>query len=556
MRSQSKSILLLRPRTVTGSALLFLVLGSALTPSPLVATDWSTLFTAQDVRDHLATPAGRAEALEFCRRMGLTKVYVEAFRDGYQADAQTLTAARDAFRQADLKVSGCVTTTGLGKPSTGWEVVACYTHRSNQERLASIFRFAAGIFDEIMIDDFFFTDCECSECVAARGATSWRQYREKLMLEVSRDRVLGPARQVNPRVKIILKYPQWYDRFQDRGYSVEQESALYDRVWTGTELRDPSSAQWGHTQQYRGFFLYRWLADVAGEKNGGGWFDPYGTDPVFYLDQAYVTLVAGAPEVFLFHYGELVSSGSRAKAEALAAQRAELDALARLTGDWRGIPAYKPPSSDGGSESYIFDQIGMLAIPLLPTARFPESARAALFTTHALEDLDFVPRLASFLNAGKTAFVSGDLARRLNADPRLPVKTSTELTKGEYVKTADAGSGRLVIFSDELPQLAGVDDHNRVAQLTPTLREALDSLRKAVEGFTVTSEDAPPRVAVFPLGSRVAVANFTENVVACRLAGLDSKATQRRKLWGTPGTALSSDGMTLRLPPHGWMVVE
>jgi hypothetical protein len=531
-------------------------LGLLLVPRPLVATDWSTLFTAQDVRDHLSTPEGRAEALEFCRRMGLTKVYVEAFRDGYQADPQTLTAARDAFRQAGLNVSGCVTTTRLGKPSTGWEVVACYTHRANQERLASIFRFSAGIFDEIMIDDFFFTDCECSECAAARSAMSWRQYREKLMLEVSRDRVLGPARQVNPRVKIILKYPQWYDKFQDRGYSVEQESALYDRVWTGTELRDPSSAEWGHTQQYRGFFVYRWLADLAGEKNGGGWFDPYGTDPAFYLDQAYVTVVAGAPEVFLFHYGELVSSRSLAQADALAAHRAELDALARLTGDWRGIPAYKPPSSDGGNESYILDQIGMLAIPLVPTGHFPGSARAALFTTHALEDSDFVSKLVSFLNAGKTAFVSGELARRLDADPRLPVKTSIELTKGEYVRTVEAGSGRLVIFSDELPGLAGVDDKNRVAQLTPSLREALGALRKAVQGFTTTSEDATLRVAVFPIGSRVAVANFTENLVACRLAGLGSKAMQRHKLWGTPGTFLSSDGMTLRLPPHGWMVVE
>jgi hypothetical protein len=298
--------------------------------------------------------------------------------------------------------------------------------------------FAAGIFDEIMIDDFFFTDCECSECAAARGTMSWRQYREKLMLDVSRDRVLGPARQANQKVKVILKYPQWYDKFQDRGYSVEQESALYDRVWTGTELRDPSSAQWGHTQQYRGFFLYRWLADVAGQKNGGGWFDPYGTDPVFYLDQAYITVVAGAPEV---HYGDLVSPHSRAQADALATQRAELQALARLTGDWRGISGYKPPSSDGGNESYIFDQIGMLAIPLVPAAHFPESAPAAVFTTHALEDPNFVPRLTSFLNAGKTAFLTGDLAHRLYADPRLAIQTSSELAKGEYVKTIEAGGG-------------------------------------------------------------------------------------------------------------------
>ena len=282
-----------------GAALLVLALATA---RPLAAVEWETLFTAQDVRDHLATDEGRAQALDFCRRMGISKVYVEAFRDGYQADAQTLKAARDYFLKNGLKVSGCVTTTDLGKPSTGWNVAACYTNRANQEHLASIFKFAAGIFDEIMIDDFFFTDCQCSECAAAQGDRSWRQYRDKLMVEMSRENVLGAARSVNPNVKIILKYPQWYDDYQNRGYVVDQETVLYDRIWVGTETRDPSSDQWGHKQQYEGFFLYRWLKEIGGAKTGGGWFDPYGTDPQLYLDQAYVTVLAGGPGGFLFFY--------------------------------------------------------------------------------------------------------------------------------------------------------------------------------------------------------------------------------------------------------------
>lgn len=198
--------------------LLVLVAGAPLAR----ATQWETLFTAQDVRDHLSTPAGRQQALGFCRRMGISKVYIEVFRDGYQADAATLKASRDFFRHAGLQVSGCVTTTGLGKPSTGWKVAACYTHRRNQQHLAEIFRYAAGLFNEVMIDDFFFTDCECSECAAAKGSMSWKQYRDKLMVETSRTDVLGAARAVNPKVRIILKFPQWYDNFQNRGYVVER----------------------------------------------------------------------------------------------------------------------------------------------------------------------------------------------------------------------------------------------------------------------------------------------------------------------------------------------
>jgi len=526
-------------------------------PAPSArAVDWSTLFTAQDVRDHLATPQGRAEALEFCRKMGINKVYVEAFRDGYQADAETLRAARDLFRQSGLKVSGCVTTTGLGKPSSGWQVAACYTNRKNQERLESVFRFTAGIFDEIMIDDFFFTDCECSECAAAKGAMSWRQYREKLMLAMSRDRVLGPARQVNPQVKIILKFPQWYDRFQERGYVVDKETALYDRIWVGTELRDPSSDEWGHKQQYEGFFIYRWLAEIGGAKTGGGWFDPFGTNPAIYLDQALTTVLAGAPEVFLFHYGALTSPEYRGQTDALAEHRGEYEGLSKLVAGWGGIPAYKPPSSDPGMEEFVFDQIGMLGIPLLPTARFPQKARAALFTTHSLEGVEFVSEFSEFLRAGGTALVSEGLAHRLNGDPRLPIQESLDLKKGEYLKSLTVGNGKVVVFSDALPRLPYVDAQNRVAQPTPEAREALEGLRKIVSEFTMTVTDAPPRVAVFPLGGRVAVVNYTELPVSCRLAGMAGMARRYVKAFSTAGAMLASDGATLRLPPHAVLVVE
>lgn len=544
-------------RRRSGAFLFILVFGwSTAGPKQLRAVEWSTLFTAQDVREHLATAPGREAALAFCRKLGLRKVYVESFRDGYQADAQTLKTARDFFRQAGLRVAGCVTTTRFGKPTTGWEVGACYTNRANRERLASIFRSTVEIFDEVMIDDFFFTDCECSECAAAKGGMSWRQYREKLMLEVSRECVLGPARQTNPNIKIILKFPQWYDDFQNRGYIVDKETVLYDRIWVGTELRDPSSDEWGHKQQYEGFFIYRWLNDIAGEKTGGGWFDPYGTDPTFYLDQAYVTVLAGAPEVFVFHYGALISPPYRAQAEALAARRPELDALAKLVGNWKGIPVYKPPSSDPGNESYVLDQIGMLAVPLLPTARFPEGARAALFTVHALEDTEFVPKLARFLEAGGTALVSESLAHRLNADPRLPAASSLALPKGEHLQTVQAGNGRLVVFSRVLPGLTYVDAQNKIAQPAPALRQALDGLRKVVAEFAVTSLDAPPRVAIFPMGGRVAVANFTELPVTCRLAGFEGKARKYQKAFSTAGTSLGSDGATLYLSPHGLLVIQ
>ncbi|MGH9401864.1 MAG: hypothetical protein ACRD2P_07130 [Terriglobia bacterium] len=524
--------------------------------TPVFGVNWSTIFTAQTVRDRLSTPQGREEALQFCRRLHITKVYIEVFRDGYESDPSTLKTARDFFTRAGLQVSGAVATTQLGKPSTGWNIVACYTNHANQEHLARIFRDAAGIFNEIIIDDFFFTDCQCSECAAAKGSESWQQYRKKLMLEVSRNDVLAPAREANPHVRIILKYPQWYDRFQDRGYSVTAETALYDRIWVGTELRDPSSDQWGHKQQYMGFFIYRWFSGIGLEKTGGAWFDPYGTDPVFYVDQAYVSVLAGAPEILLFNFGSLDSPEYHAQIDSLVRVQPSLNKLSTLTGGWRGIPAYKPPSSAPGAEPYIFDQIGMLGIPLLPVSHFPDQSRAALFTDHALGDTGFVPKLVQFFQRGGAAFVSEDLARRLNGDPRLPAALGIELEKGEYLKTIQEGDGKMVVFSDALARLTYVDSQDRVEQLTPALRTALNSLRGAVADFVPTSLDAPPRVAVFPMGRGVAVMNFTELPVACHLEGLHGTTGGLREAFSTSGASVARDHVTLRLPPHGLLMVQ
>ncbi len=534
----------------------FIMAAILLPARPAEAVEWSTLFTAQDVRDHLSTGQGRQEALEFCHKMGITKVYIETFRDGYQDEEATLKAARDFFRQAGLKVSGCVATTGIGKPSTGWQIAVCYTHRQNQERLESIFRFTAALFDEIMIDDFFFTDCECSECAAAKGTMSWQQYREKLMLKMSRERVLGPAHAVNPKVKVILKFPQWYDAFQQRGYVPDQEAAIFDRIWVGTELRDPASDQWGNKQQYEGYFIYRWLTDIGGPKTGGGWFDPYGTTPSLYLDQPLTTILAGAPEVFLFHYGMLTSPEYHAHADALAARRLQYEKLATLVSGWTGVPTYKPVSSDAGDEAYVLDEIGMLGIPEVPTAHFPDGARAVILTTQALGDVELVPKLAHLLAAGSTAFISQPLAHRLNGDPRLPTPSPLDLEKDQYVKTLDVGGGKVVVFSDALPHLTHVDGQNRIEQLTPELRDALETLRRQIGDFTVTSLDAPPRVAFYPLGGHAAVVNYTELPVACHLTGLGGMVHRLTQLYAIEGAKLASDRATLRLPPHSALVVE
>jgi hypothetical protein len=390
---------------------------------------FSTLFTAQDVRNHLSSEDGLARAITWCRQTGVTKVYVEEFRDGYQADRATLVRARDQLREAGLTVSGCITTTRVGKRSTGWDGIACYTDQATQEKLQGYFEYAASLFDEIMIDDFWFTDCTCPACDAARksktvrigektypvAGDTWEDYRGELMVRLSQDRLLGPAKKVNPNVKLIIKYPQWYDNFHNRGYGVLRETADFDTIWVGTESRDYNDRRWGGTPQFESYFIMRWLGGIGGPKCGGGWYDWLGTTEHTYVEQARQTVLGGARESMLFCYGGLQGSTGPKDAEALRANIPELFSVAKevKARQVSGIAAYKPANSHPENEARVFDFVGMLGFPLAPCHLFPANAAAAFFSVHALKDPSLTAELAEFIGSGKPVLITDGLARRL-----------------------------------------------------------------------------------------------------------------------------------------------
>jgi hypothetical protein len=377
----------------------------------------ATLFTAQDVRDRLSSDQGINNAIGWCKKTGVTHVFIESYRDEYTADRKTLENARDTFKKEGFEVSGCVTPTGIGKTSTGWRGISCYTDPPTQESLQKIFEYTAAIFDEIMIDDFLFTDCQCQECVKARGDKSWADYRCQLMGKMSWERILVPARGVNSQVKIIIKYPQWYDDFHNRGYRVVCQSSMFDRIWVGTETRDYDNARWGRKVQYEAYYIMRWLGEIGGDKTGGGWFDPYGTTENTYVEQARQTVLADAKEMLLFCYGSLLSQTGPANVEKLRAEIPGLFELAKLVRNKpiKGIFAPKPPNSDADGEQYVFDFIGMLGLPLVPTAKIDAGAKAAFFSVHALKDSQFSGKLKNMLEAKKPVLITDGLANRLTA---------------------------------------------------------------------------------------------------------------------------------------------
>jgi hypothetical protein len=448
----------------------------------------------------------------------VTKVYIESFRDAYRAQRSTLALARDRFRKEGFEVSGCVTTTRIGKRSTGWNGISCYTDRPTQDQLQEIFEFTAGLFDEIMIDDFWFTDCQCSACTTSRKAKtvtvgartypvagdSWEDYRCELMVQLSRERVLGPAGRVNPRVKIIIKYPQWYDRFHERGYDVVRQTADFDRTWVGTETRDYQDRRWGGTVQYEAYFLMRWLGGIGGPKCGGGWFDPYGTTEKTYLEQARQTILAGARESLLFCYGSLLRDTGPRNVETL---RRNIPELLEVADQVRrrpvvGLAAYKPPGSHPGKEACVFDFAGMLGFPLVPCHEFPAEAKAAFFSIHALKDPGLAEKLTAFVNTGKPVLITDGLLARLSGKIR-----------------ADAPNLRVLLVKGNPKNLLKVSQGD------------LDQLREPFLRPWGLCFQGPNRVALylFEDGS-VVVENFNDKPATVKLQG-KARTVEGRGWW-------------------------
>lgn len=501
---------------------------------------FSTLFTAQAVRRHFQEEQTIDQAIQWCKEHGVTRVFIETFRDGYQAEKDDLVRGRDRFRQAGFAVSGCVTPTGMGVASTGWKVVSNYEAPETRAKCRAVFEYAASLFDEIMIDDFLFTDDTSEMSQKAKGDRSWAEYRCELMLKVSQEDILAPARAVNPDVKVIIKYPQWYDLFHERGYDVVKQTDIFDRIWVGTETRDPDSKQWGRKAQYEAFYIMQWLTDLGGAKTGGGWFDPYGTSPATYVEQARQTILGGAKEAFLFNYADLIREEHRAKPAALLAEMPALFTLAEAVAGAKpvGVLAPKVPNSAPGNEPYIYDFIGMLGVPLVPLGRIDSSYPAAVFATQSWEDNVFAPALREWVQAGKPVALTHHL-RDLLREKNFPVPEAVSILQ----------------IPEEPRDLYNLDE----AALRHFREPLLKALGLAVEG--------PTRVAFYLYDNGVwAVENFRDEAATftIRLEAAWPEITQnhaRESFFALPGmesATLQVDGhsLTFQLQPRSLGVVK
>jgi hypothetical protein len=361
----------------------------------------SSYVTSQQVEQLAIDPAVRTKALQTIRRMGITKLYLEVYRGGNVVSPEHLIFTRDWLKDMNIDVVGGIATVPGGdfgvrqKGPLDW---FNWQNKKTQRDLEKIIRMTAGIFDTFIIDDFLCTGDLSDESKAAKGDRSWGQYRRDLLTELAQSVLIRPAKEVNPHITMIVKYPQWYDRFHLFGYDTKTLPKLFDMVWVGTETRGRNTQRYGFVQPYEGFVNYRWLADIAGDKIGGAWFDYGDCAEHDFIDQAYTSILAGAPELVFFNFGNVMAG--HPDHDKIIAQFDRLADLAQFVRKHpvTGVPAYKPPNSDPAGDMYIMDFLGMLGIPIVPVHEFPDEAPVIFLPAQAAAD----PELLDHINKART----------------------------------------------------------------------------------------------------------------------------------------------------------
>ncbi len=383
-----------------------------------------------------------AEYRRISEQVHFDKVYIETYRSGQFADDAALETLKRFFTRHGIAVSGGV---AYSAPGGGAQFVTLdYENPSDREACRRAVEMAARHFNEIILDDFFFYSTKSDADIAAKGNRSWTQYRLERMREVAEDLVLKPARAINPRVKVIIKYPNWYEHFQALGYDLDVEAKKFDAIYTGTETRDPDVTD-QHLQQYESYLIFRYLSNIRpGGGDRGGWVDTYGTRYVDrYAEQLWDTLFAKAPEITLFNWSDLAAmrplrpgtrswsaektsfdwdamlSSSRLSPQdgppgwALAAGYSleQADRFLGRLGKPIGIASYKPYQSSG--EDFLQDYLGNIGIPIELTPEFPTEAPMVLLTESARQDPDIVAKIKRQLTSGKSVVITSGLLHAL-----------------------------------------------------------------------------------------------------------------------------------------------
>ncbi|MEJ2010028.1 MAG: hypothetical protein P8Z30_18045 [Acidobacteriota bacterium] len=407
-------------------------------------------------------------------RLHVDKVFIETYRSGVSADDATVSQVKHFFQSHGVEVAGGIALAGPG--GSGQFRSLDYADPKDRALVSRMSALTARHFNEIILDDFFFTNTKSAADIAAKGKRTWDQFRLQQMDEVARDLILKPALAANPKVHIIIKYPNWYPSFQGLGYDLDRESKIFPEIWTGDETRDPVMTD-QQLQQYESYEIFRYFENVAPGRNGGGWVDPYGVNYLDrYAEQLWDTILAKAPAINLFEYADLLrpaeagdrgpwqmlptsfnyfrmmfkccgmpgSSGAKIPllADAAAYSLRQVDKVAGELGTPLGLNSYRPYQSSG--EDFLRDVVGMIGIPVEMYPDWPK-AKTVLLTETAKYDPNIVTKIEQRLRDGDNVIITSGLLRAIQNEGMDQITdmrvTRNVLAANSYVAGFGAGAG-------------------------------------------------------------------------------------------------------------------
>jgi hypothetical protein len=452
---------------------LLLLLPMAAMPVPVAAYEnfQVAVYTRAQEVAQMSDPAWlEREWARISSAVQVNKVYLEVHRDGVMPTEATLAAAKAFFAARGVKTAGGITYT-ISEPNR-FETFS-YSNPEHRKRVQGIAEYAARNFDEVILDDFFFTSTKSEFDIQARGKQSWTDYRLQLMSDAGRTLVVSPARRVNPRAKIIIKYPNWYEHFQGLGFNLETGPQIFDGLYTGTETRDAiRGAQ--HLQPYHGYSIMRYFENLAPGRNGGGWVDPYGArNYARYAEQLWLTLFArSGSQVALFDWRSisqpLVAGSAETAAQAAARAFDAVDRTVAALGHPLALRSYRPFHSTGDDHLQSF--LGMIGLPMEIMPAFPEDDPIVLLTEQAAADARIVERIEKHVRGGKSVVITSGLLKALQS------RGISKIAEIEH-------SGRVAQFSQFLIgfQLAQGEKSLLIPQLTYRTNDSWELL-SAIDG--------------------------------------------------------------------------
>lgn len=421
---------------------------------------------------------------EITRQLKVDKVYIETHRDTHIVDQKTLDIAKKFFRDRGIQVAGGITFT-ISEPNRFQTY--CYSDPADRKKVQEIAEYTAKNFDEIILDDFFFTNCKSDQSIADKGNKSWTDFRLKLMADAGRELVVGPAKKVNPKVKMVIKYPNWYESFQGLGFNLDEEPKYFDGIYTGTETRDAVTSD-QHLQQYLGYNIFRYYENIKPGGNGGGWVDPGGMGNYDrYAEQLWITAFAKAPEITLFDFRQLSHKTTAADRAPWQGQHTSFDfddmmhpvnynggapaaptTIARAAGyafetadkligklgKPAGIKSYRPYYAVG--EDFLQNFLGQAGIPMDMCPQFPAADSLILLTEEAKFDSHIVDKIKQQLAEGKTVVITSGLLDALQGKGIEEIAEIRYTSRKALVKDFKIGGGKIYnsLKAILIPQIA------------------------------------------------------------------------------------------------------